>query len=39
MDTRVGPKRRLSAEQLMLLNCGAGEVSWEFLGEQGDQTN
>ena len=22
---RVGPKRRLSAEELMLLNCGAGE--------------
>ena len=22
---RVGPERRLSAEELMLLNCGAGE--------------
>ena len=22
---RVGPKRRLSAEELMLLNCSAGE--------------
>ena len=24
MDVRVGPLRRLSAEELMLLNCGAG---------------
>ena len=23
----------------MLLNCGVGENSWEFLGLQGDQTN
>ena len=23
----------------MLLNCGAGEDSWEFLGQQGDQTS
>ena len=23
----------------MLLNCGAGEDSWESLGQQGDQTN
>ena len=29
---------RLSAEELMLLNCGAGEHSWESLGWQGDQT-
>ena len=27
MDMRVGPSRRLSAEELMLLNCGAGEDS------------
>ena len=27
MDMRVGPKRRLSAEESMLLNCGAGEDS------------
>ena len=26
-------------EQLMLLNCGAGEDSWESPGLQGDQTN
>ena len=25
MDMRIGPKRRLSAEELMLSNCGAGE--------------
>ena len=31
MDVRVGPKRKLSAEELMLLNCGVGEdlrVPW-----------
>ena len=27
--------RRLSTEELMLLNCGAGEDSWESLGQQG----
>ena len=26
-DVRAGPQRRLSAEELMLLNCGAGEDS------------
>ena len=31
--------RRLSAKELMLLNCGVGEDSWEFLGLQGDQTS
>ena len=36
---RVGPSRKLSAEKLMLLNCGVGEASWEFLGLQGDQTS
>ena len=25
MDVSVGPERRLRAEELMLLNCGAGE--------------
>ena len=30
----VGPWRRLSTEELMLLNCGVGEESWEFLGLQ-----
>ena len=31
MDVRVGPQRKLSAEELMLLNCGVGgllRVSW-----------
>ena len=31
MDVRVGLWRKLSAEELMLLNCGAGEDSWESL--------
>ena len=39
MDVRVGQQRRLGAEELMSLNCGAGENSWESLGQQGDQTN
>ena len=30
--------RRLSAEELMLLNCGVGEDSWESLGLKGDPT-
>jgi len=30
---------KLSAEELMLLNCGVGEDSWEFLGLQGDPTS
>ena len=38
MDVRVGLWRKLSAEELMLLNCGAGEDSWESLELQGDQT-
>ena len=29
MDMRVWPQRKLSAEELMLLNCGVGEDSWE----------
>ena len=37
-DMRGGPQRRVSAEELMLLNCGAGGDSWEFPGLQGDQT-
>ena len=36
MDVRVGLWRRLSAKELMLLNCGVGEDSWESLGMQGD---
>ena len=30
---------KLSAEELMLLNCGIGEDSWESLGLQGDPTS
>ena len=34
---RVGPRRRLNAEELMLSSCGTGETL-ESLGQQ-DQTN
>ena len=30
MDVRVGLWRRLSTEELMFLDCGVGEDSWEF---------
>ena len=30
---------KLSAKELMLLNCGVGEDSWESLGLQEDQTS
>ena len=36
---RMGPKGRLNDEELMFSNCGAGEDSWESLGQQGDQTS
>ena len=39
MDVRVGLWRKLSTEELMLLNCGVGEDSWESLGLQGDPTS
>ena len=39
MDVRVGLWRKLSAEELMLLNCGVGEDFWESLGQQGDPVN
>ena len=39
MDVRVGLWKKLSTEKLMLLNCGAGEDSWESLGLQGDPTS
>ena len=32
-------KGQLSTEELMLLNCGVGEDSWESLGLQGDSTS
>ena len=38
MDVRVGLWRKLSAEELMLLNCGVGEDSSESLGLQGDRS-
>ena len=38
MDVRVGLRRRLSAEELMLLNCDVGEDSRESLGLQRDQS-
>ena len=39
MDVRVGPWGRLNAEELMVLNCGVGEDSWESLGLQRDPTS
>ena len=39
MDVRDGLWRRLSTKELMLLNCGVGEDSWESLGLQGDPTS
>ena len=30
---------KLTAEELMLLNCGVGEDSGESLGQQGDPTS
>ena len=39
MDVRVGLWRKLSKEELMLLNCDVGEDSWESLGLQGDPTS
>ena len=38
-NVRVGLWIKLSAEELMLLNCGVGEDSWESLGLQGDPTS
>ena len=34
MDVRVGSQRRLSAEELMLSNCGAGEDLESPLGSK-----
>ena len=39
MDVRAGLWRRLSAEELMLLNYGVGEDTWESLGLQGYPTS
>ena len=38
-DVRVGPWRKLSTKELMILTYGVGEDSWESLGQQGDQTS
>ena len=35
----IWTQRKLSAKELMLLNCGVGEDSWESLGLQGDPTS
>ena len=39
MDMRFGLLRKLSAKELMLLNCVVGEDSSESLGLQGDPTS
>ena len=39
MDVRAGLWRKLRAEELVLLNCGVGEDSWESLGLQADPTS
>ena len=39
MEVRIGLWRNLSPEELMLLNCGVGEDSWESHGMQGDPTS
>ena len=31
--------KKLSTKELMVLNCGVGEDSWESLGLQGDPTS
>ena len=36
---KVGLWRKLSTEELMILNCGVREDSWECLGLQGDPTS
>ena len=39
MDVRVRLWGKLSPKELMLLNCGVGEDSWESLELQGDPTS
>ena len=39
MDTYGLGAISLSTEEVMLLNCGVGEDSWEPLGHQGDPTS
>ena len=38
-ECRVGLGRKLSVEELMLLNCDVGQDSRESLGLQGDPTS
>ena len=38
MDVRVGLQRKLIAKELMLLNCGVGEDSWESFGHKDIQS-
>ena len=38
MDVKVGLWRRLSAKELMLLNCDVGEDSWEYLARRSNQS-
>ena len=37
METFWAPSVRLSAKELMLLNCAVGEDSWESFGQQGNE--
>ena len=37
MDVRVGLYRKLSPEKLMVLKCGVGKDSCDFLGQQGNK--
>ena len=39
MDVRAELQGKLSTKELMFLNCGVGEDSWESLGLQGDPVN
>ena len=39
MDVRVGLSRKLSIDELVLLNCGVGEDTCESFGLRGDPTS
>ena len=38
MDVRAGPQRKLSAEELMLLNCGVGELRVPWTARRSNQS-
>ena len=38
MDVKTGSERRLSAEELMLLNCGAGERLFPWMARRLNQS-